>query len=290
MTPTHRSPLTTHQGTNPHAAHPTSLVALGKSLWRNRQLIVQMSKREVVGRYKGSAMGLAWSFFNPLLMLAIYTFVFSVVFKARWGTGGEESKADFAILLFVGMIVHGLFAECVNRAPGLILSNVNYVKKVVFPLEILPWVAFGSALFHTAISLVVLLVVQLSLSQQLPWTVILFPFILVPLVCITMGFAWFLAALGVYVRDIGQITGMVTTVLMFLSPVFYPISALPIQYQSWLQLNPLTFIIEEGRKTLIFGQLPDVSHWAVMFAAGILTAWMGFAWFQKTRRGFADVL
>ena len=125
---------------------------MAASVWRNRSLIVAMVKREVVGRYRGSIMGLAWSFFSPLLMLMIYTFVFSVVFKARWGVGGEESKTDFAIILFVGMIVHGLFAECVNRAPALILSNVNYVKKVIFPLEILPWVAFGSALFHTAIS------------------------------------------------------------------------------------------------------------------------------------------
>ena len=275
---------------NPHTKFPISPLAMVASLWRNRSLIATLVKREVVGRYRGSIMGLAWSFFNPLLMLVIYTFVFSVVFKARWGTGGEESKADFAILLFVGMIVHGLFAECVNRAPGLILANVNYVKKVIFPLEILPWVAFGSALFHTAISLVVLLLVQLILSQQMPWTVILFPFILVPLAFATMGFAWFLAALGVYVRDIGQITGMFTTALLFLSPVFYPISVLPIQYQGWMQFNPLAFIIGEGRNTLIFGQLPDFGHWAVMFAAGLFTAWMGFAWFQKTRRGFADVL
>jgi lipopolysaccharide transport system permease protein len=260
------------------------------SLWRNRGLVLALIKREVVGRYRGSVMGMAWSFFNPLLMLVIYTFVFSVVFKARWGVGGEESKTDFAIILFVGLIVHGLFAECVNRAPGLILSNVNYVKKVIFPLEILPWVAFGSTLFHTAISLVVLLLAQLILSQQMPWTVVFFPFILLPLVFATMGCAWFLAALGVYVRDIGQITGMFTTVLLFVSAVFYPISALPRGYQVWLQLNPLAFIIEEGRKSLIFGQLPDIGRWGLMLAAGILIAWAGFAWFQKTRRGFADVL
>ena len=134
-------------------------------------------------------MGIAWSFFNPLLMLAIYTFVFSVVFKARWGVGGEESKTDFAIILFVGMIVHGLFAECTNRAPALILSNVNYVKKVIFPLEILPWVAFGSALFHTIISVGVLLIAQLIFSHQMPWTVVLYPFILLPFVFIASHMA-----------------------------------------------------------------------------------------------------
>ncbi len=266
---------------------PREMIA---SLWRNRGLVLALIKREVVGRYRGSVMGIAWSFFNPLLMLVIYTLVFSVVFKARWGVGGEESKTDFAIILFVGLIVHGLFAECVNRAPGLIISNVNYVKKVIFPLEILPWVAFGSTLFHATISLVVLLLAQLILSQQMPWTVVLFPFILLPLVFATMGCAWFLAALGVYLRDIGQITGMFTTVLLFVSAVFYPISALPRRYQVWLQLNPLAFIIEEGRKSLIFGQLPDIGRWGIMLAAGILIAWAGFAWFQKTRRGFADVL
>ncbi len=268
----------------------TSPHEMAASLWRNRSLVIALIKREVVGRYRGSMMGMAWSFFNPVLMLVIYTFVFSVVFKARWGNGVDESKSVFAIVLFVGMIVHGLFAECINRAPSLILSNVNYVKKVVFPLEILPWVSFGSALFHGAISLVVLLAAQLILTHQLVWTALLFPFMLLPLVFATMGFAWLLAGLGTYIRDIGQITGMFTTVLMFLSPVFYPISALPVQYQTWLQLNPLTFIIEEGRNTLIFGKVPDIGQWGAMLMAGLLIAWAGFAWFQKTRKGFADVL
>ncbi|NGZ94831.1 MAG: ABC transporter permease [Nitrospira sp. WS110] len=266
---------------------PKEIVA---SFWRNRQLILALTKREVVGRYRGSVMGIAWSFFNPVLMLAVYTFVFSVVFKARWGVGGGEGKTVFAIILFVGMIVHGLFAECLNRAPSLILSNVNYVKKVIFPLEILPCVALGSALFHAAISLFVLLLAQLILNQQLMWTVLLFPCVLLPLVFATLGFAWFLAGLGVYVRDIGQITGMVTTVLLFLSPVFYPISALPAKYQTWLQLNPLTFIIEEGRNTLIFGKLPNVGEWGIMVIVGLGIAWAGFVWFQNARKGFADVI
>jgi len=268
----------------------TSPRELTASLWRNRSLVMALTKREVLGRYRGSVMGIAWSFFNPILMLLVYTFVFSVVFKARWAVGSEENKTDFAIILFVGMIVHGLFAECLNRAPGLILSNVNYVKKVIFPLEILPCVALGSALFHAAISLIVLLLAQLILNQHLMWTALLFPCVLLPLVFSTMGFAWFLAGLGVYVRDIGQITGMVTTVLLFLSPVFYPISALPEQYQAWLHLNPLTFIIEEGRNTLIFGRVPDIGAWGMMLAAGMLISWIGFAWFQKIRKGFADVL
>lgn len=266
---------------------PQEMIA---SFWRNRGLVRALVKREVVGRYRGSVLGIAWSFFNPLLMLVIYTFVFSVVFKARWGVGGDESKADFALILFVGLIIHGLFAECVNRAPSLILYNVNYVKKVIFPLEILPLVALGSALFHTIISLVVLLLAQLILNQNLPWTVFFFPFIMLPLVFTTMGFSWFLAALGVYVRDIGQITGMFTTVLLFVSAVFFPISNLPVKYQAWLKLNPLVFFIEEGRKSLVFGQLPDIGSWVMLLMVGLVIAWAGFVWFQKSRRGFADVL
>jgi lipopolysaccharide transport system permease protein len=260
------------------------------SLWRNRELILQMTRREVVGRYRGSLMGMAWSFFNPLLMLTVYTFVFSVVFKARWGVGGGDDKIDFAMMVFVGMILHGVFAECVNRAPGLILGNVNYVKKVVFPLEILPWVALGSALFHMCISLVVLLLAQLVMKFYLPWTMLLFPIVLLPLALGTMGFAWMLASLGVYVRDIGQMTGIFTTVLMFLSPVFYPISSLPLEYQTWMRLNPMTFIIEEGRNVLTHGRMPDLLGWGLYLGAGLLVAWAGFWWFQKTRKGFADVL
>ncbi|AEF95430.1 ABC-2 type transporter [Desulfotomaculum nigrificans CO-1-SRB] len=277
-------------GMNPHQAHPATPVAMFMSLWRNRSLIWQMTRREILGRYRGSVMGLAWSFFNPVLMLFIYTFVFSVVFKARWGVGGEESKADFAIILFVGMIVHGLFAECINRAPGLILSNVNYVKKVVFPLEILPWVAMGSALFNSLVSTLVLLLAQLIINQFLPWTCLFFPLVLLPIVFAGMGFAWFLAALGVYLRDIGQITGIFTTVLMFLSPVFYPMSALPKAYQGWLQVNPLTLIIEESRKVLVFGSLPDWIPLSISLLASLAIAAAGFWWFQKTRKGFADVI
>ncbi len=268
----------------------TSPREMAASFWQHRQLILQMSKREVIGRYRGSIMGLAWSFFNPLMMLVIYTFVFSVVFKARWGVHADESKADFAIILFVGLIVHGLFAECINRAPGLIISNVNYVKKVVFPLEILPWVAFGSTLFHTAISLGVLLLAQIILSQHIPLTGVLFPVVLLPLVLGTMGLAWFLSALGVYLRDISQLTNMFTTVMLFISAVFFPISALPARYQIWLKINPLAFIIEEGRKVLIFGQLPNFIALAMLLVLGALIAWAGFACFQKTRKGFADVL
>jgi lipopolysaccharide transport system permease protein len=275
---------------NPNQAPSAAITRLASSVVGNRRLIWQLAKREIVGRYRGSMVGLAWSFFNPLMMLVIYTFVFSVVFKARWGIGGEETKADFAIILFVGLIIHGMFAECVNRSPALILSNVSYVKKVVFPLEILPWVAVLSALFHTGVSTLVLLIVQLAINHHLPWTAILFPLVMFPLVLSTVGFSYALAAAGVYIRDIGQLTVMFTTVLFFVSPVVYPVAGLPEEFQGWMRLSPLTTVIEEGRKTLIYGQTPDPVAWLVAVATGLVLAWLGFALFQKMRRGFADVL
>lgn len=274
---------------NPHHAPAAGPLDLLRSLWRHRQLIASMTRREVLGRYRGSVMGIAWSFFNPLLMLAVYTFVFSEVFQARW-TGLDAGKGQFAVLLFVGMIVHGLFAECANRSPSMIMSNSNYVKKVLFPLEVLPVVALGSALFHTGISLIVLLLAQWLLTHTLYLTAIAFPLVILPLLIATLGFSWLLAALGVYLRDVGQVIGVLTTVLLFLSPVLYPVAALPEVYQPWLRLNPLTYIIEESRNVLLFGQWPDAQNLAVALLISCVVAALGFAFFQKTRRGFADVL
>lgn len=275
---------------NPHAQHPTGLRNLVTGLWRNRQLVWQMSRREVVGRYRGSVMGLAWSFFNPVFMLAVYTFVFSVVFKARWGIGGEESKTQFAVVLFVGMIVSGLFAEVLNRAPGLILGNVNYVKKVVFPLEILPVVSMGAALFHSLVSLLVLLIAFAIFNGYLHWTAIFAPLVLLPLVVLTVGLAWILASLGAFLRDVGQTIGIVTMVMMFLAPVFYPVTAVPEKFRPWLMANPLTFIIEQAREVLIWGHLPNWIGLGIYTLIAAAVAWAGYAWFQKTRKGFADVL
>lgn len=259
-------------------------------MWSNRQLILQMTKRDVIGRYKGSVMGVMWSFLNPLFLLVIYTFVFSVVFKARWGTSLPESKTQFAILLFVGMIVHGLFAETLNRAPGLILSNVSYVKKIVFPLEILPVVAIGTALFHALVSVLVLVVAFVLINGYLQWTIVFLPLVLLPLIVLTLGAAWGLASLGVFLRDVAQPIGLIMTVLLFASPVFYPITALPEYIRPWLMLNPLTFVIEQARAVLVFGQIPDWAGLAIYSLASLLIAWMGYAWFQKTRKGFANVL
>ena len=262
---------------------------MAASLWRNRSLIKALTQREVVGRYRGSNLGILWSFFNPVFMLLVYTFVFSVVFKARWSVG-SDSKTEFALVLFAGLIVFNLFAECVNRAPGLILANVNYVKKVVFPLEILPWVALGSALFHALISLVVWLIAYLIFFGVPHLTVLLLPLVILPFLLFVMGLTWALASLGVYLRDVSQFIGLVTTAMMFLSPIFYPVSALPEAYRHLLLLNPLTPVIEQAREVLYWGKVPDMTILSVYLVGATFIAWLGFAWFQKTRKGFADVL
>lgn len=268
---------------------PVSPGEMVRSFWRNRNLIKTLVEREVVGRYRGSFMGILWSFFNPVFMLAVYTFVFSVVFKARWNTDGD-SKTEFALVLFAGLIVFNLFAECINRAPSLILSNINYVKKVVFPLEILPWVSLGSALFHTLISLSVWLIAYVILFGTPHITLLLLPLTLLPLPLLIMGLTWGLASLGVYLRDVSQFIGLLTTVLMFLSPIFYPASALPENYRNLLLLNPLCLAIEQARDVMFWGKVPDISALSIYLLASLLIAWLGFAWFQKTRQGFADVL
>lgn len=268
---------------------PATPREIAASLWRNRSLVKASIKREVLGRYRGSFMGILWSFFNPLLMLAVYTFVFSAIFKSRWSAGGE-SKTEFALVLFAGIIVFNLFAECINRAPGLILGNQNYVKKVVFPLEILPWVSLGAALFHGAISLGVWLVAYLIFFGVPHATLFYFPLVLVPFGLFIMGVSWALASLGVYLRDVGQFIGILTTMLMFISPVFFPAAALPADYRLILYINPMTPVIEQTRDVLFWGKAPDFVMLGVYLVATSSIAWLGFAWFQKTRKGFADVL
>ena len=259
------------------------------SFWRNRALIADLTRREVLGRYRGSVLGILWSFFNPVLMLTVYTFVFSVLFKARWN-GASDSKTEFALVLFSGLIVFNLFSECINRAPGLLLSNVNYVKKVIFPLEILPWVVTGSALFNALISLAVWLVAYCILFGVPHATAVLLPLPLVPLILICMGLSWFLASLGVYFRDVSQFIGIITTVVMFLSPIFYPATALPEEFRRLQLLNPITLAVEQLRDVLFWGKGLDITMLSIFYLIAAITAWIGFAWFQKTRKGFSDVL
>jgi lipopolysaccharide transport system permease protein len=267
----------------------TSPKALVCSFVRNRELIRDLVKRNFIGRYRGSMLGVAWSLFHPLLMLVIYTLVFSIAFRARWGTG-EESKVAFGLVLFSGMIVHSLMAECLNSAPTLIISNANLVKKVIFPLEILPWVALISATLHFLVSLGILIVFCIIGGVSLHVGALLIPLVLLPLMLLTLGLTWMLASLGVYLRDLAQGMGMVTTVLLFLSPVFYRVDSLPPAFQTIVALNPLTFPITQLRNVMLWDLPFDWARWAVSMVVAIVVSYVGFWWFQKSRRGFADVL
>lgn len=269
---------------------PVGPGSFATALWRNRQLLWQLSLRERQGRYRGSWLGLAWSFVTPLLMLAIYTFVFAVIFGAKWGSRPTDGTAHFAIFLFAGLIVYTVFAECVNRAPSLVLASPSYVKKVVFPLELLPIPVVFSALFHAAVSVGVLLGAMVVSGMAIPWTVVLLPLVLLPLLLAVLGLMWLLSSLGVYLRDMGQVVPLLTTGLLFLAPVFYPVSAVPEAYRPLIEVNPLTFVIESARRVAIDGGAPEVTAWGLQMAISALIAWCGYAWFQRTRNGFADVI
>jgi lipopolysaccharide transport system permease protein len=257
--------------------------------WRNRTLATVLAKREVASRYKGSFLGVLWAVFNPVFMLSVYTFIFSVVFKARWGER-SESQIEFAFILFMGMIIFNFFSECFCKAPSLILSNANYVKKVVFPLEILSLVSIYTAMFHFFISLSVWIVLHFVLIGPVSYTAMFLPAVMIPLCFITIGLSWVLASLGVYLRDVSQVVTLLTTVLMFLSPIFYPITAIPESFRQYLYFNPLMPSFEQARAVMIFGEMPDwhMLGWYLLF--GICVSWAGFYWFQKTRKGFADVI
>lgn len=270
-------------------SYTVSPKGLIKNAWERRQLIITLVRREISARYQGSLFGNLWALITPLFMLAVYTFIFSVVFNARW-SGGGESRAEFALVLFAGLMVFNCFAECFVRAPRLILENTSYVKKVVFPLEILPWVSLGAALVNLAISIAVWLVFYMLVYGVPHATVLLLPFVLLPLLFLVVGMSWALSALGVYLRDLAQLVTVISTVLMFLSPIFYPIEALPEQYRVVLNVNPLTPIIAQVRDVLYWGKLPSLSYYSLTLLASMVVAWGGFVLFQKTRQGFADVL
>lgn len=255
------------------------------------RLFFALVRREVEGRYRGSVLGLAWSMITPLMMLGIYTFVFGVVFRSRWVNSDENaSPAEFAVILFIGLILFQVLSETMNRAPGLMVANVSYVKKVVFPLYILVPVTLGSALVHAGISLVMLLPFLFLIFGGIPWTAVFLPLSVLPLCLIALGVGWLLASLGTYARDIGQVVASLTTAMLFLAPIFFPISALPVWLQPWLKFNPLTVPVNEARNALVFGVLPDFGGLAVYTGVSIAICALGYFWFKKTQKGFADVL
>jgi lipopolysaccharide transport system permease protein len=264
--------------------------SMAHNLWRHRDLILQFTQRDVEVRYKGSFLGLFWSLVNPLVMLLIYTFVFRVVLKARWQGSRSDSLSEFALVLFCGLTAFNIFSECVTRAPGLIVNVPNYVKKVVFPLEILPVSVLGSALFHALASLAVLLMGNLLVSGTIHWTLVLLPVVLLPLVFLCLGLSWLLAGLGVFIRDANYTVLLGVQVLMFLSPIFYSIDLIPEPFRTIIRFNPLTSIVENFRWVILWGKLPNwtnLSAWVLMTVGLML---LGYAWFVKTKKAFADVI
>lgn len=261
--------------------------------WGHRYLVGQLVRREIAQRYRGSLLGGVWQILTPLLMLCVYTWVFSVVFQAKWvrpGVTTGSSQIDFALNLFVGMLFLQLFVETISRAPTLITSNANYVKKVVFPLAILPCVALLASVFQFGLGMLIWGTFYVAMHHTLHWTMLCLPLILLPYMLLILGFAWFLSATGAYIRDIGPAMQMVLTLLNFISPVFYSLDSLPATIQPWFMLNPLTFVIEQGRGVMLLGQWPNWTGLLVYSLISLLICSAGYAWFRYTRQGFADVL
>lgn len=257
----------------------------------NRSLLWQFVKRSVASRYRGSMLGLFWSFVQPMMMLCVYTFVFSVVFRSRWGTDVDGGgRGSFAIIMFCGLAVFNIFSEAVNLNCTIVVANQNLVKKVIFPLEILP---LSQTMATFAVGMVWFLLLFLGtvfIFGKISFTMLLLPLILIPLFLFTLGVSYFTASLGVYVRDTGYIVGVVLQILFFMTPIFYPVAAIPERYRWPIQANPLTILIEEARKVFLFGELPDWRFLSAAFVVSLLTLHLGFLWFHKTKKGFADVL
>ena len=277
------------------------LLSFPQALWRQRELWWRLSRREVHGRYRGSMLGWGWSLITPLSMLTVYTFVFSQVFQARWGDLQQSGPLIFAINLFVGLIVFNLFSETANQTPDLVVRNSNLVTKVIFPLEILPAVTVVAAFFHAVTSLAVLFAFQIAngflsvdssniANYGIQPTLLWLPLVWFPLLsgCLAMG--WMLSALGVYLRDLSQVVGVTINLLMFLSAVFYPLSALPERWQPLLMLNPLVIIIDQTRQVCVDGLIPSLSYLAIGILLGLVLCEITYRAFQKARKGFADVL
>ncbi|MGF7034597.1 ABC transporter permease [Paenibacillus mucilaginosus] len=257
---------------------------------KHRELVVQFIRKELVTKYKGSFLGRFWSIITPLMMLIIYTYVFSVIFKAKWDFAATGSKQEFAITLFCGMLIFSVFSECVTKAPTLITSNPNYVKKVVFPLEILPVSLLGSALINYLIGMAILLIGQLVFLQNVTWTLLYLPLMLMPLLLLSLGLSFLLSSLGVFLRDLEHSISIIVQALYLLTPIFYPVTAIPEEIRGFLYINPLTGIVDNVRKVVVWGIQPDWMNWSVEIIVSGIVLWLGYWWFLKTRKGFADVL
>lgn len=266
------------------------ITELPRCVFRNRTLLSQFVKRNIAVRYRGSMLGLVWSFVQPLMMLSVYTFVFSVVFKARWGVDVGGGRGAFAIVMFCGMAIFNIFSESVNTCCGVVTGNPNLVKKVIFPLEVLPVAQTVSSFILGMVWFILLFFGAVFIFGKISFTMLLLPLILLPLFLFSLGISCFVASLGVYVRDTSYVVQVVLQVLFFMTPIFYPIQAVPEKFRWPLRLNPLTLLIEEARKVFLYGQFPDWKFLGAAFLISLVVLQLGFVWFEKTKKGFADVL
>ena len=261
-----------------------------RSLTRNRELLWQLTRREILGRYRGSYLGIAWALLTPLASLAVYTFVFSYVFNARWTVAGDTpGLAGFALILFTGIVAYNVFSESLVNSPYAVTRNPNYVTKVVFPLEILPVALVGAAVVHSFIGMAIIAAVLTS-QGALPATILYLPLVYLPLIAFTVGLSWAAAAFGVFLRDIGHMAGVAVQLLFFLTPILYPVSALPPSAQPWMRLNPLATIVEDFRRVVLWNQPPDWGWYALSLIGSFVVMLAGYACFMALRRAFADVI
>lgn len=282
--------LRTHRGGALGWRAALNPLATLRHLWSHRELAWQLIRRDVEQRYRTSHLGLLWSVLTPLSTLVVYTFVFSTVMKARWRPEGG-STIEFAMALFAGLIPFNVFAEVANRAPGLVPGAPNYVKKVIFPLDLLPIVSLGSAVVHSLISAAILTVLVTGVTGDVaPRLMAVLPLAYLPLVFLALGVGWLLAALGAYVRDIGHGVGIAVQFLMFLSPIVYPLQAVPEAFRPIFGYNPMTTIVEVFRALLLWHSWPDWRPWLLCTVGAGLFAWFGHVCFSHLRRGFADVI
>jgi len=285
-----RAPLARVAAGHDSIARNLSPLALASDVWRLRNLVWQLTRREIEGRYRGSFLGTFWSFLSPLMLLAIYAFVGGVVLRLRWPDSPAGGLGEFALMLFAGLVAYNVFSECFSRAPGLIVAVPSYVKKVVFPLEVLPLSVLGSALFHGLVSLTALLVFTAVRRGGLPWTVLLLPLAVVPLALLSLGLSWFLASIGVFFRDLGYAAPLLLQVAFFATPIMYPVEIVPAQFRVLVRFNPLAWTVETLRNLIFRGVPPHLWGLAAWTAASAALMLLGYAWFMKTRKGFADVM
>lgn len=256
----------------------------------NRHILRLTVIRYIQAKYKGSFMGLVWTFLQPLMMLAVYSFVFGVIFHSRWAGAAEGSRLSFVVIMFFGMTLYSVFSECVSACCLEVTGHPNFVKKVVFPLEILPVARLATTFFLNLPWFLLLFLGSVFLLGTLSPTMLLLPLILLPLLQLTLGVSYFVASLGVYVRDTVHATGIVLRILWFMTPIFYPVTAVPERFRPVLEANPLTVVVEQGRRVFLYGQWPE---WGPLFAVIVVSSLvlqLGFIWFCRTKEGFADVL